>query len=160
MDSNIGKPEGMYWRAENGTVRCLYDDCPAICSMDCPIYLQTLALESFRRNELQEAVRLLTQAVQKEPTFGDAWNNLAMCYGTIGDDQKALEYYKKAYDLRKKSNSLFGMALASKNLKQYTAAMQYAKQYVDQYGMDEQIASVIIKIMDAMKGAKRSGFVQ
>ncbi|MCR4885073.1 MAG: tetratricopeptide repeat protein [Clostridiales bacterium] len=154
------KTDGTYWRAENGTVRCLYDDCPAICSMDCPIYLQTLALESFQRNELQNAIQLLTQAVQKEPSFGDAWNNLAMCYGTIGDDQKALDYYKKAYDLRKKPTTLFGLVVASRSLKQYTAAMQYAKEYVDQYGMNEQIASQMLKIMNAVKGEGKNGFVQ
>ena len=51
--------DGAYWLADNGSVRCLYDDCPAICSMDCPIYLQTLALESFARNDFKEAIQLL-----------------------------------------------------------------------------------------------------
>ena len=160
MVDNGKKPDGIYWRAENGSVRCLYDDCPAICSMDCPIYLQTLALESFNRNEIQNAICLLTQSVQIEPSFGDAWNNLAMCYGTIGDDQKALDYYKKAYALRKKPTTLFGLVVASRSLKQYVEAMQYAKQYVDQYGMNEQIASQIMKIMDAVKGEANNGFVQ
>ena len=160
MAGNDSQPDTVYWWAENGSVRCLYDDCPAICSMDCPIYLQTLALESFQRDEFQEAIQLLTQAVQKESTFGDAWNNLAMCYGTIGDDQKALDFYKKAYDLRKKPNTLFGLVVASRNLKQYTAAMQYAKQYIVQYGMDEQIVSQLMRIMKCIKGEGENGFVQ
>ena len=160
MAGNNGKLENNYWRAENGTVRCLYDDCPAICSMDCPIYLQTLALESYGRNDFQEAIKLLMQSVQKEPAFGDAWNNLAMCYGTIGDDQKALEYYRRAYDLRKKPTTLFGLVVASRNVGQYAAAIQYAKQYVEQYGMNEQIATQIMRIMEAVKGEGKNGLVQ
>lgn len=159
--NNKKAADGVYWLADNGTVRCLYDDCPAICSMDCPIYLQTLALESYGRNEYQEAIRLLHQSVEKEPTFGDAWNNLAMCYGTIGDHRRALEYYEKAYSLRKKPTTLYGLVVASNHLGQHTAAMQYAKQYIDQYGMNEQIASQIMKISESIKGGNgNNGFVQ
>ncbi len=160
MAENSRKSDSVYWLAENGSVRCLYDDCPVICNMDCPIYLQTLALENYERNDVSEAVRLLTQAVQIEPTFGDAWNNLAMCYGTIGDDQKAFDFYKRAYELRKKPTTLFGLIVASRNLKEYVAAMGYVKQYVDQYGMNEQIASQFRKIMDAVKGEGENGPVQ
>ena len=147
MSGNNKRNDGVYWRADNGSVRCLFDDCPAICNMDCPIYLQTLGLESFERNDFKEAIDLLTQSVTKEPSFGDAWNNLAMCYGTIGDHQKAFECYQKAYDLRKKSNSLYGMAVASKHLKQYSAALNYAKMYMETYGTDQQILAVVAGIL-------------
>ncbi len=44
---------------------------------------------------------------------------------------------------------------------QYSAAMQYAKQYIDQYGMNGQIASQIMKISESIKGGNgNNGFVQ
>ena len=68
-----------YWLAEDGTVRCLDESCPQECDMGCPIYLQTLAIECFQKDHLEEATGYLEKAVAIEPTFAEAWNNLAAC---------------------------------------------------------------------------------
>lgn len=139
---------GKYWLAENGSVRCLDDKCPESCNMGCPIFVQTQALGHLVKNEFAEAARLLLKAVEIEPTFADAWDNLAAAYGQMGDHRKAYESYKKAYELLKKPNPLYGMAVASKNMKAYPAAMQYAKMYVDAYGSDSRISSLIAEISE------------
>ena len=84
-----------YWLADNGTVRCLDDRCPQECDMECPIYLNTIALECLQADNFREAGTYLEKAVKIEPTFGEAWNNLAACYGQMGDHQKAYDAYEK-----------------------------------------------------------------
>ena len=116
-----------YWLAENGTVRCLDEQCPQECDMGCPIYLQTLAIPYFQNGHPETAASYLEKAVGIEPTFAAAWNNLAACYGQMGNHQRAFDCYSKSFDLLEKPNALFGMAVAMKNLGKYPNAMQYVK---------------------------------
>lgn len=137
-----------YWLAENGTVRCLDDRCPQECDMGCPIYLNTLAIECLQSDHFKEAAGYLEKAIVIEPTFAEAWNNLAACYGQMGYHQKAFDAYLKSYELLAKPKPLYGMAVAMKNLGQLTQATQYAKLYEKKYGSDEMISSVLADIAE------------
>ncbi len=149
--------EQKYWLAENGTVRCLDDRCPQECDLECPIYLQTMAIPYLQNNHFEEAASYLKKAVKIEPTFAEAWNNLAMCYGQMGDHQQAYEYYKKSFDLVEKPNSLFGMAVAMKNVGKLANAMQYVKMYERRYGKDERINSLTAEISEKEMERQVSG---
>lgn len=46
-----------------------------------------------------EAVEAFEEAVKLDPTFTDAWENLAALYEKAGDPKKALEAFKKAKKL-------------------------------------------------------------
>ena len=46
-----------------------------------------------------EAVAAFEEAVKLDPTFTDAWENLALLYEKMGDPKKALEAFKKAKTL-------------------------------------------------------------
>ncbi len=137
-----------YWLAENGVVRCLDDRCPEDCDMQCPIYLNTIALECLQSDNAIDAAKFLGKAVQIEPTFGEAWNNLAACYGQLGRHQDAYEAYLKSYNLNPKSHAVFGMAAAMKNLGNYSQATQYTDLYIHKYGEDERIRSLIAEISE------------
>ncbi|HZQ18642.1 MAG TPA: protein kinase [Terriglobales bacterium] len=50
--------------------------------------------------DFPEAESFYEQAVQLDPAFAMGWARLAVVYGNIGATSKALEYMKKAYDLR------------------------------------------------------------
>ena len=52
------------------------------------------------RNE--EAIVAFEEAVRLDPTFTDAWENLAVTYEKMGDTKKALEAFKKAKTLARK----------------------------------------------------------
>ena len=140
-----------YWLAENGTVRCLNNDCPETCSMSCPIYVQTIALEHLIKNNFSEAARLLRKAVEIEPTFADAWNNLAACCGQMGDHQGAYDAYEKSFNLLAKPNPLYGMAVASKNLRNYIRARDYATSYAMMFGSDGRITALLAEITEKEK---------
>ncbi len=140
--------EGKYWISGNSTVRCASNTCPVECNMGCPIYLQTLAIEKYSGDELTEAVKLLKKALEIEPMFGDAWNNLAACYGQMGDHVSAYKCYQNAYELSAKSNALYGMALAAKNMRDYSLSMKYAKEYAAKFGANERISSLIAELME------------
>lgn len=152
--------EQKYWLAENGTVRCLDDRCPQECDMGCPIYLQTIAVPYLQNGHFDEAASYLEKAVKIEPTFAEAWNNLAACYGQTGNHQRAFECYSKSFDLLEKANPLFGMAVAMKNLGKYNNAMQYAKMYERKYGMDDRIRSVQEEIIEKQENKNKSKFVK
>ena len=137
-----------YWLADNGTVRCLDDRCPQECDMECPIYLNTIALECLQADNFREAGTYLEKAVKIEPTFGEAWNNLAACYGQMGRHQDAYEAYLKSYNLNPKSHAVYGMAVTMKNLGNYAQATQYTSLYVHKYGEDNRINSLIAEISE------------
>lgn len=49
-----------------------------------------------------EAIKAFEEAVQLDPTFAAAWENLAALYEKMGDPKKALEAFKKAKTLARK----------------------------------------------------------
>ena len=53
----------------------------------------TFCVEAGRDAEAIEAFR---EVVKLDPTFSDAWHNLAMLYEKAGDEKKAIEAFKKA----------------------------------------------------------------
>ena len=134
---------GKYWLAENGEVRCLDDHCPQECDMSCPIYLQTIAVPYLQNGHFEEAAKYLTCAVKIEPTFAEAWNNLAACYGQMGRHQEAYQAYQKSFDLLEKPKPLFGMAVAAKNMGKNAMAMQI---YAD-------VLNMPVRAVDAKQGA-------
>ena len=140
---------GKYWLAENGIIRCLDEACPQECDMGCPIYLQTLAISLIQQGQIENGIVYLEQAVKIEPTFAEAWNNLAACYGQLGNHQRAFECYSKSFDLHEKPNPLYGMAVAMKNLGRFNNAMQYVKMYESRYGKDDRINSVQAEIAES-----------
>lgn len=141
-------PDARYWLDSNGRIRCPGDACPIDCNTDCPIYAQTLALEKLTKNDFETAAKLLRNAVATEPKFADAWNNLAACYGQMGDHKNAFAAYQRSYEIEQKPNPLYGMAVATKNMKDHTLAMTYAKIYVDKYGSDDRIKAIIVEISE------------
>ena len=149
-----------YWLAENGEVRCLDDCCPQECDMGCPIYLQTMAVPYLQNGHFEEAAKYLKDAVRIEPTFAEAWNNLAACYGQMGNHQQAFDCYSKSFDLLEKPNPLFGMAVAMKNLGKFTNAMQYVSMYEKRYGADERISSLSTEISEKQENKGKSKFVK
>lgn len=143
-----------YWIADNGTVKCLDKDCPAICSMECPIYVQTLGLECLMRNDFKGAEKHLKKAVEIEPSFADAWNNLAACYGQMGEHKNAFMAYQRSYDILQKPNPLYGMAVASKNMEDYVTAEKYVQKYIGKFDSDKRILSLEAEIAERQLSAK------
>ncbi|MDA2934833.1 tetratricopeptide repeat protein [Acidobacteria bacterium AH-259-D05] len=51
-------------------------------------------MEYFSEDQLDQAIKELTQAVEKDPQFGDALHALTMCYYHHGNYDQALRYGK------------------------------------------------------------------
>lgn len=132
-----------YWLDEKGVVRCPGDACPIECDTDCPIYAQTLALQKLQQNDFEGAAKLLRIATSIEPSFGDAWNNLAACYGQMGDHKNAFAAFQRSYEINPKPNPLYGMVVATKNMKEYDLARMFARTYVTKFGSDDRITALI-----------------
>ncbi len=54
--------------------------------------LGNLCLQQGRYND---AITAYGKAVQRDPTFADAWNKLALAYQDAGQEDKAVEAFKK-----------------------------------------------------------------
>jgi serine/threonine protein kinase/Flp pilus assembly protein TadD len=52
--------------------------------------------------DFPQAADFYQQAIQLDPTFAMAWARLGVAYGNVGAVAKAIEYLKKAYDLRER----------------------------------------------------------
>ena len=65
-----------------------------------PVVLSNLgaAYRAIDRNE--EAIRCLTQAVERDPTLADAWNNLGNAYKGVERFDEAFDAYTRALNLR------------------------------------------------------------
>lgn len=150
------KHDRKYWMDENGIVKCPGDSCSHNCNMECPIYLQTLAIPQLSNNRFEEAAKLLKKAVEIEPAFADAWNNLAACYGQMGDHKSAYAAYQKSYETVQKPNPLYGMAVATKNMKDYPVAETYANIYINKFGSDNRIQALLAEISESRLSEKIS----
>lgn len=56
--------------------------------------------EHFRKKQWNLAIPTYLQAVRIEPRFVEAWNSLGFCYRKVKDNQKALDAYRRAIDLK------------------------------------------------------------
>ena len=146
--SSAQEKKPKYWLDNQGNVRCPGDACPENCGLDCPIYAQTIALQKLMRNDFSEAASLLRRAVATEPRFADAWNNLAACYGQMGDHKNAFAAYQRSYEITQKPNPLYGMAVATKNMKDYPLSKTYVDIYINKYGSDDRIKSLLAELSE------------
>jgi eukaryotic-like serine/threonine-protein kinase len=78
--------------------------------------------------DFPQAASFYQQAIQLDPTFAMGWARLGVTYGNVGAVSKAIEYLKKAYDLRERVTERERMYIES----------QYALQ---QYDMPKAIDS-------------------
>jgi Flp pilus assembly protein TadD len=53
----------------------------------------------FKKNEVERALELFTEAIDKVPDFADAFNNRGLCYERLGNIEKAANDYRKAVEL-------------------------------------------------------------
>jgi eukaryotic-like serine/threonine-protein kinase len=60
----------------------------------------TLADEEGRRGKQLEAIPHLNRAIELDPNFALAYDELAGTYANLGESERSIEYQKKAYDLR------------------------------------------------------------
>jgi tetratricopeptide (TPR) repeat protein len=56
--------------------------------------------EHFRKKQWNLAIPTYLQAVRIEPRFVEAWNSLGFCYRKVKDNQKALDAYRRAIDIK------------------------------------------------------------
>jgi len=55
----------------------------------------TLGNLMMQEEKYPDAIKAYESAVKLDPTFSEAWNHLAICYQNTGQNQKALEAFKK-----------------------------------------------------------------
>ena len=80
---------------------------------------KALALWSYGYyTDISKAIALLKQAVQIDPEYGEAFNNLGLAYRSKGDYDRAINYYRKAlkFDLKQLGPDHLNVATRYNNL--------------------------------------------
>ena len=89
--------------------------------------------------DFPQAAAFYQQAIQQDPSFAMAWARLGVAYGNVGAVSKAIEYLKKAYDLRERVTERERMYIESQYaLQQYDMpkAIELYKLFVATYPRD------------------------
>ncbi len=55
----------------------------------------TLGNLCIQQGRYGDAISAYERAVKEDPTFAEAWNNLAIAYQNCGQDDKAMEAFRK-----------------------------------------------------------------
>ena len=55
----------------------------------------TLGNLCMQQGRYQEAIAAYDEAIKADPSFGEAWNNLAIAYQNMGQDDKAMAAFRK-----------------------------------------------------------------
>jgi tetratricopeptide (TPR) repeat protein len=55
----------------------------------------TLGNLCMQQGRYDDAIKAYESAVKEDPTFAEAWNNLAIAYQNSGQDEKAMEAFRK-----------------------------------------------------------------
>lgn len=118
------------WRDNNGNIRCPGDSCPKDCDSTCPIYLNTKAMGLMAAGQGTLAIPVYENIVKIAPDFYDGWNNLAALNGMNGNAERAYECYLKAHECDpEKSQPLYGLAVASKDIGKKDECIKWCDEY-------------------------------
>ena len=141
----------VYWRDENGKIRCLGDDCIyEKCPDDCPIWKNSIAIQIMQRGYCEKAIPYLLEATKIAPDFRDLWINLGNCYGNVMQYEYAYNAFKTAYEIDNKyGNTIYFLALTAKNLNKKEEALKWCEIY-DSLFKDNRCKS----IKESCKGKK------
>lgn len=103
--------------------------------MDCPIWCQTLAIQALSGNDRHKAIDYFKKALELAPDFKDAWVNMAVAYGQLGEHKNANEAFLKAYELDNRyEKAIRGLVVSYKELKQYDKANEFCDMYAQLTG--------------------------
>lgn len=121
------------WRDPSGKIRCPGDRCPKSCDSTCPIHLFRKGKEHARAGEKSEAVSCYERAVEIAPDYYEAWDFLASTYATGHNYKRAYECHEKLYEcadsVDRKKETVFGLAIIAKELKEYDKCIEWCDEY-------------------------------
>ena len=65
------------------------------------------ALEYYNKKEYQKAIDVFSSVLETCQDNAELYNNIALCYANLGDDEKAEKYYLKAEELNPKLPQIY-----------------------------------------------------
>ena len=149
------KSSEIKWRTSSGEIKCQDENCSPDCESGCPIAIQSDGVLDMMTGNYPRAVSLLEKALEIAPDFGEAWNNLGGAYGGQGNYQKAYDCYLKAHECNPtRPNQVYGLMLASRDLKKYSECLHWCEVYsgLSSDGRERPIREEIEKHKKAQEG--------
>jgi tetratricopeptide (TPR) repeat protein len=96
-----------------------------------------LGIDKLVKDNYKEALPFFEKAVQIDPDFAFAWDNIGVCYRRIGEYQKAIVAYKKSLQIEPKGvTPLHNIPVAYEYLKEYDKALDAYSQVEKIYPND------------------------
>ena len=119
-----------------------------------------LAVKNHQKNNFRVAKNLYKQILETDPNNVDAYNNLGLIFGTLGEFEKAVDCYEKAIKINPKSaNAHNNLGLVYEKFKEYQKAIscyQKSIQINSRYVFAYFNLGNLFKTLGKLKEAKKS----
>ncbi len=94
-------------------------------------------MEYMEEQNYEGAIEKFSKAINIDPKFAFAWDNLGVSYRKTNQYQKAIEAYKKSLEINPQGRMpLMNIALAYNLKKEYKEAIKYYRKFIDIYPED------------------------
>lgn len=84
-----------------------------------------------KSNRYGAALAMFERAVKLKPKWGEAWNNLAMCFQECGQYANARETFKKALTIEDKPSFMANLASAYMSEHNYSECLRWARKAIE-----------------------------
>lgn len=89
------------------------------------------AYTCFNLNQLERAEEAFRRAIELNPQYADAYNDLGVTLEKQKKSGEAVDAYQKAVDLGTNSDAFFNLALLKEKLGQYKASVELYEKYIE-----------------------------
>jgi len=90
-----------------------------------------------QEKEYDMAIKKFTKAIELDPKFAFAWDNLGICYRKTNQYEDAIKAYEKSLEINPKGKMpLINIAVTYNLKKEFKQAIKYYARYIELYGDD------------------------
>ena len=94
-------------------------------------------MEYLNQNDFENAISKFKRAIEIDPNFAFAWDNLGVAYRKTNQYEEAIKAYKKSLDINPEGRlPLMNIAVTYNLNKEYLDAITYYKKFIDIYKND------------------------
>ncbi|MEN8185712.1 MAG: tetratricopeptide repeat protein [Bacteroidota bacterium] len=94
-------------------------------------------LDYMDENDYQNAINKFTKAIEIDPNFAFAWDNLGISYRNTNQYEKAIDAYERSLEINPKGKMpLINIAVTYNLTKEYKKAIKYYQKYTSLYPND------------------------
>ena len=102
--------------------------------------------DQYSRGDFDKAIKAFTEAIRIDPTYGDAYNNLAVIYFQLGNNSQAIKYFSEGLHFEPNNRSMvlnYGAVLTM--TQNHSKALSLYSAFYKSHPGDQEIRNLIQK---------------